>query len=31
MASYYEVIVWKGKFHTDKGYMYGVLIKHIFI
>ncbi len=31
MASYYEVIVWKGCFHTDKGYMYGALLKRIYI
>ena len=31
MVSYYEVIVWKGWFHTERGDMYGALIKRIYI
>lgn len=29
MTSYQEVIVWKGWFHTERGLMYGALIKRI--
>ena len=31
MTSYYEVLVWKGWFHTKYGDMYGALIKRIYI